>query len=64
MNVPSRVGPGVAVGVTEQMIHDLVHGFYARIRIDPVLAPIFNRVIGEVWDKHLKRCVISGRQCC
>jgi len=55
MNTLSRVGPGVAVGVTEQMIFDLVHGFYGKIRTDPALGPIFNRVIGEGWDDHLAK---------
>ncbi len=50
-----RLGPGVAVGVTESMIHQLVHGFYAVIRKDPALGPIFNREIGDNWDAHLAR---------
>jgi hemoglobin len=50
-----RVGPGVAAGVTEPMIHDLVHAFYDKIRVDPALSPIFNRVIGETWDVHLAK---------
>jgi len=50
-----RVGPGVAAGVTEAMIHDLVHAFYAKIRTDPALGPIFNREIGEGWDAHLAK---------
>ena len=50
-----RVGPGVAAGVTEEMIHDLVHGFYARVRADPMLGPIFDRVIGDRWDEHLAK---------
>jgi hemoglobin len=41
--------------ITEAMIHDLVHGFYARVRRHPVLGPIFNPVIGEDWDSHLAR---------
>ena len=65
---PPRVGPGAFVGVTEEMIHALVHGFYAKIRIDPALGPIFNRVITD-WDPHLaKMCdfwssvmLMSGR---
>jgi hemoglobin len=65
----ARVGPGVAAGVTEPMIHQLVHGFYAKIRKDPALGPVFNRVIGEDWDAHLaKMCdfwssvlLMSGR---
>jgi hemoglobin len=49
-----RIGPGAFVGVTEEMIHELVHGFYARIRTDPALGPIFNRVITD-WDPHLEK---------
>ena len=50
-----RVGPGVAVGVTEAMIHELVHAFYDRVRADPSLGPIFDRVIGDRWDEHLAK---------
>lgn len=46
--------PGVAAGVTEHMIHDLVHGFYARVRADDVLGPIFNGAIDD-WDHHLAK---------
>jgi hemoglobin len=49
------LAPGHAVGVTEEMIHDLVHVFYAKIRVDPALAPIFNRAIGDDWDRHLAK---------
>lgn len=50
-----REGPGVAAGVTEDMIHDVVHAFYGEIRRDPALGPIFNRVIGGEWDTHLAK---------
>lgn len=52
---PLRVGPGVAVGVTEEMIEAVVHGFYAEIRRDPALGPIFERAIGDRWDPHLAK---------
>jgi hemoglobin len=52
---PARVGPGAALGVTEAMIHDVVHTFYAKIRPDPTLGPIFERVIGDNWDVHLAK---------
>jgi hemoglobin len=39
---------------TEAQIEDLVATFYARIRKDPELGPIFARVIGEDWTPHLK----------
>lgn len=54
MNTQSRVGTGVAAGVTEQMIHELVHCFYGKIRRDPAVGPIFNRVVGD-WDEHLAK---------
>ena len=50
-----RVGPGAAAGVTEDMICALVHGFYGKVRRDPALGPIFDRVIGGEWDVHLAK---------
>jgi hemoglobin len=42
--------------VTEPMIHELVHAFYGKIRRDPALGPIFNRVIAETdWPAHLAK---------
>ena len=56
-------------GVDEAMIHNLVHAFYAKIRQDPLIGPIFARVVGDKWDDHLaKMCdfwssvmLMSGR---
>lgn len=53
--VKSRVGPGVAAGVSEGMIRELVHGFYGRVRRDPELGPIFDSAIGDGWDEHLAK---------
>lgn len=40
----------------EQMVHDVVHGFYDRIRADDLLGPIFNGVIKpEAWPHHLEK---------
>jgi hemoglobin len=51
-----HLAPGFAVGITEEMIHQVVHGFYAKIRHDPALGPIFNRVIAEdAWPAHLEK---------
>ena len=38
-------------GVTDAMIAALVDTFYARVRNDPLLAPVFGKV--ENWDQHL-----------
>jgi hemoglobin len=39
-------------GIDEALIHQLVHSFYARVRKDPVIGPIFNNHVAD-WDKHL-----------
>lgn len=49
-----RIGPGVAAGVTEAVIRAQVHTFYARVREDEVLGPIFNAAIQD-WDEHLAK---------
>jgi hemoglobin len=41
-------------GIDETMIDKLVRGFYARIRDDELLGPIFNSRIHE-WEPHLQR---------
>jgi hemoglobin len=51
---PRRIGPGVAAGVDEPLIRRLVHAFYAKVRQDPVLGPVFNREVDD-WDEHLAR---------
>jgi hemoglobin len=52
---PARLSPGAAAGVTEAMIVDLVHGFYAAVRAHPLLGPIFDSEIGDGWDAHLAK---------
>ena len=55
--------------IDEEMVRRLVHAFYAKIRNDAILGPIFARVIGDDWDPHLaKMCdfwssvmLMSGR---
>ena len=41
--------------ITDEMIRRLVHAFYARVREDQELGPIFTRVIGQDWDPHLEK---------
>lgn len=50
----AQLAPGTAAGVTEEMIQRLVHAFYGKVRKDPALGPIFNRVIAD-WDEHLAK---------
>lgn len=39
---------------TEAEIRDLVHAFYARVRADAELGPIFDAQVHD-WDAHLAR---------
>lgn len=43
-------------GLDDAMLHDLVHRFYDKVRVDPMLAPIFAARIAD-WEPHLKRMV-------
>jgi hemoglobin len=52
----ARLAPGAAVGVTEEMIAAVVHAFYARVRRDPALGPVFARAVPDAaWPGHLER---------
>jgi len=39
--------------MSEDGIRHLVDAFYAKVRVDPELAPIFERAILGNWDSHL-----------
>ena len=39
---------------SEETIRTLVHGFYAKIRQDDALGPIFARAVQD-WDPHLQK---------
>jgi hemoglobin len=39
--------------ISEHAIQRLVDEFYAKVRADPDLAPIFNRAIPGDWGLHL-----------
>ena len=41
---------------TEEEVSRLVHSFYARVRADAQLGPIFNAHVKD-WDSHLARMV-------
>jgi hemoglobin len=41
---------------TEEEVSHMVHAFYARVRRDEVLGPIFNAHIQD-WDRHLAHLV-------
>lgn len=41
-------------GIDEPMIETLVHSFYGRVRVDPLIGPIFEARISD-WGPHLER---------
>jgi len=50
----SRSDPQRFEQVTEQALGALVQRFYARVRQDPLIGPVFNRAI-EDWPEHLEK---------
>jgi hemoglobin len=50
----ATVGTEDRTGITEDMIATLVAAFYARVRADSVLAPIFEAKVRD-WDFHLAK---------
>ncbi|HTZ89382.1 MAG TPA: group III truncated hemoglobin [Alloacidobacterium sp.] len=40
--------------VNETSIKTLVDRFYARVRQDDILGPVFARVVGNEWEPHLE----------
>jgi hemoglobin len=43
--------------LNEADITSLVHNFYAKVREDALLAPVFNERIGNNWPAHLQKMV-------
>ena len=56
MTPRERIAAEIAerTGITEAMIERLVHAFYARVRADEVLGPVFDARILD-WEPHLSR---------
>lgn len=51
---PSPLDGAALLSVNEDSIRALVHGFYASVREDPVIGPIFMRQIAhDRWPRHL-----------
>ncbi|MGN6550832.1 MAG: group III truncated hemoglobin [Pararhizobium sp.] len=53
--VPQPEAPLVHPAVDRAFIGKLVRNFYARVRRDERLGPIFARVIGGDWEPHLEK---------
>jgi hemoglobin len=42
------------VGITDEALRALVGTFYARVRRDPLIGPVFNGAISD-WPEHLEK---------
>jgi len=51
---PHPKAPGLAAGIDEAMIGELVDRFYAKVREDDILGPVFESRIDN-WDEHLTK---------
>ena len=41
-------------GITEEALKALVDSFYAKVRRDPMIGPVFNAAIAD-WPEHLEK---------
>lgn len=41
--------------VTDQLLRNVILEFYARVRSDAELGPVFQEIIGQRWDAHMAR---------
>lgn len=59
MTQPARPSCAPARGrqteITEAVIERLIRRFYATVRRDPALGPIFDDAIGANWEPHLRK---------
>lgn len=49
--------PQAPAPLDEATITRLVHGFYADVRADALLGPVFAQALGDDWEPHLARMV-------
>ncbi len=52
----TQAGPPFATP-SVQSLTALVHGFYADVRADPLLGPVFEAALHDRWEAHLARMV-------
>ena len=48
-------GEARAMGIDEAYISELVETFYAKVRLDPHIGPVFERVVKDNWEPHLAK---------
>lgn len=48
-------------GLSAAMLDTLIAEFYARVRKDDLLGPVFTEIIGDDWDAHLEKIAAFWR---
>ena len=44
-----------AAGLTEPLVRQVIDAFYAKVRRDPDLGPVFEDIIRDDWPSHVER---------
>jgi hemoglobin len=44
-----------AAGLTEPLVRQVIDAFYAKVRRDPSLGPVFEDIIQDDWPAHIER---------
>jgi hemoglobin len=44
-----------AAGLTEPLVRQVIDAFYANVRRDPALGPVFDGIIKDDWPAHMER---------
>jgi len=42
-------------GITVPVVRGVIVAFYAKVRRDPVLGPVFENIVGDHWDAHVEK---------
>jgi hemoglobin len=53
--VASGYVPRDDAGLTVAIVRNVVIAFYAKVRQDPVLGPVFEAIVGDHWDTHIEK---------
>jgi hemoglobin len=41
--------------ITVPIVRKVIVAFYAKVRLDPVLGPVFENIVGDHWDVHIEK---------
>lgn len=44
--------------LNEDLLRRVINEFYARVRVDPELGPIFNSILKDRWEPHIEKIML------